>query len=132
MEKTEKTHKGMAAGILISAIWVMSYFAARFLLRNEELDQWVRVGVALFPIIPFAGFLWAVIDRIGGLDEMQRRVHLEALAIAFPLAMLMLMTLGLLELAIDLSPEDWSYRHVWAYLPLFYFMGLAIRWRRYR
>ena len=28
------------------------------------------------------------------------------------------MTLGLLQLAIDLPPEDWSYRHVWAYLPL--------------
>jgi hypothetical protein len=38
----------------------------------------------------------------------------------------------LLELAIGLDPKDWSYRHVWIYLPLFYFVGLAIAWRRYK
>lgn len=29
-----------------------------------------------------------------------------------------------------LSQQDWSYRHVWFFLPLFYFVGLGIaRWR---
>jgi hypothetical protein len=27
---------------------------------------------------------------------------------------------------------DWSYRHVWYYLPLFYFIGIVVSWRRYR
>ena len=56
-------------------------------------------------------------------------MHLEALAIAYPLAILMLVTLGFLQLAIDLSPEDWSYRHIWAFLPALYFLGLTIAWR---
>ena len=52
--------------------------------------------------------------------------------IAYPLAILLLVTLGFLQLAIDLPAEDWSYRHVWALLPCFYFLVLAIAWRRYR
>ncbi len=66
------------------------------------------------------------------MDELQRKVHLEALAIAFPLAMLLLMLLGLLELIIPLSHEDWSYRHVWYFLPIFYFVGLAYTRKRYQ
>jgi hypothetical protein len=77
-------------------------------------------------------FLWVVVSAVRELDELHRRVHLEALAIAYPLAILLLATLGFLQLAIDLSSEDWSYRHVWPFLPCFYFIGLAIAWARYR
>jgi hypothetical protein len=66
------------------------------------------------------------------LDEMQRRIHLEALAIAYPLATLLLMTLGLLQRAVELPFEDWSYAHVWIYLPIFYFLGVAFTARRYQ
>jgi hypothetical protein len=83
-------------------------------------------------MIPFAFFLAFIVAGIGSMDELQRRIQLEALAIAFPLAILLFMLLGLLELAISLSPEDWSYRHTWSYLPLFYFIGLAIASRRYQ
>lgn len=106
--------------------------AARFALEELQLAPGLRVAVALLPVLPTAVFLWLVITNIRGLDELQRRVHLEALAIAFPLAILLLWTLGLLQLAIDLPAEDWSYRHVWVYLLLFYFIGLAIASRRYQ
>jgi hypothetical protein len=53
------------------------------------------------------------------------------LAFAFPLTLLMLMTLGLVELAIGLNPDDWSYRHVWPFVFLFYFAGLVRAKRRY-
>ncbi len=36
------------------------------------------------------------------------------------------------HMAINLSSEDWSYRHVWVFLPWFYFLGLVFAWRRYR
>jgi hypothetical protein len=49
-----------------------------------------------------------------------------------PNAPVQLMTLGLLQLAVELPVEDWSYRHVWIYLPLFYFAGLGLAWRRYK
>ena len=78
-----------------------------------------------------AVFLASFIRRIGRMDELQRRIHLEALAIALPLATLLLMTLGLLQRAISLPFEDWSYAHVWPYLPIFYLVGFFISKRRY-
>jgi hypothetical protein len=132
MPQTER--RWMYAGYAVTALWFVSFIVARFALDKDlRLEPtWLRVAAALLPVIPTALFLWFVIGAIQGLDELHRRVHLEALAIAYPLAILLLMTLGFLQLAIDLPVEDWSYRHVWAYLPAFYFLGLAIAWRRYR
>jgi hypothetical protein len=119
--------------VISSAVsWALVYFLARWLLDNRQLQDGLRVAVALTPILPFAIFLMLMLAGIRQMDELHRKVHLEALAIAFPLTMLLLMLLGLLELVIPLSPEDWSYRHVWQFLPLFYFLGLAFTWRRYQ
>ena len=134
MDATTRTERRPGyAGLAVVALWGISYIAARFLLdRDLQLPQWARLTAALVPIIPSALFLWCIVAGIRELDELHRRVHLEALAFAYPLAILLLMTLGLLQLAIDLPVEDWSYRHVWIYLPLFYFLGYALAWRRYR
>ena len=51
---------------------------------------------------------------------------------AFPAAIVFLMTIGLLDLAITLSPEDWSLHHVWLMMPLFYYAGLWRAKRRYQ
>jgi hypothetical protein len=90
-----------------------------------------RVVAAALPVGPFALFLFALSRAIRGLDELERRIQLEALALAFPLTMLLLMALGLFELAMPLSRDDWSYRHVWAMLPVLYATGLALARRRY-
>ena len=119
-------------GIISALTWILTYFFARGILENDQLSEGLRLVVALIPIIPFALFLMSMLAGIRELDELHRRVHLEALAIAFPLTMLLLMLLGLIELVIPLSPDDWSYRHVWQFLPVFYFMGLAFTWRRYQ
>ncbi len=129
---SHESRRSLHSGVAVTAFWVLCYFAARLALKELQLDAWLRVTVALLPVVPTTLFLWSAIQFIRGLDELHRRIHLEALAIAFPLSILLLWTLGLLELAIDLPAEDWSYRHIWVYLPLFYFAGLAITTRRYR
>jgi hypothetical protein len=121
------------AGWAVVGIWVVTFLGARLALDNDlQLPVWVKVTAALVPILPTALFLWVVVSTLRGLDELHRRVHLEALVIAYPLAILLLVTLGFLQLAIDLPTEDWSYRHVWPLLPCFYFIGLAIAWGRYK
>ncbi len=118
--------------IFTALTWVLVYLLTRRLLENGQLLQGWRIVVALAPMVPFTFFLAFMLAGIRSMDELQRRIQLEALAIAFPLAILLFMLLGLLELAIPLSPQDWSYRHTWSYLPLFYFIGLAIASRRYQ
>ena len=42
------------------------------------------------------------------------------------------MTLGLLEAAgLALSPQDWSYRHVWILALAFYVIGFGLARKRY-
>ena len=123
---------GWWAVITTGLIWVFVYLLTRTLLDGNQLSERWRILVALAPMLPFAFFLALILSGIRFMDELQRRIQLEALAIAFPLAILLFMMLGLLELAIPLSPQDWSYRHTWSYLPLFYFIGLSIASRRYQ
>ncbi|HJR78593.1 MAG TPA: hypothetical protein VJ821_00890 [Anaerolineales bacterium] len=132
MNKMMQKPSRQTAAILSAAIWMLVYLLARWLLDNHQLEGSVRVLIALAPIVPFAFFLVLVLAGIRQMDELHRKVHLEALAIAFPLTMLLLMLLGLLELVMPLDPENWSYRHVWQLLPLLYFIGLALTWRRYQ
>lgn len=113
-------------------VFLILYVAARYTLGQGGVSSVLRVGAALLPVPAFAFFLISFIRGLKALDELERRIQLESLAIAFPLTLLLIMTLGLLELAIPLSPQDWSYRHVWAFLPLFYFLGLLIARRRYQ
>jgi hypothetical protein len=121
---------GRSAG-LGGALFMVLFFIARGLLELDTLSTTVRVLVSLLPLPAFAWFLWAFVTAIGEADELERRIQLEALAIAFPLTLLLLMTLGLLQVAVPLSPDDWSYRHIWPFLYVFYFVGLAWARRRY-
>jgi hypothetical protein len=112
-------------------IWLVTFFLARFALESTTLAPAVRIGAALLPLPFFAVFLILFIRGVRNADELERRIQGEALAIAYPLALVLLMTLALMERAVGLSFQDWSYLHVWFYLPLFYFIGLAIARRRY-
>ncbi len=128
MAESTKSKRG-----LISAVtFVAAFFVARGILEQEGLSPVVRVLAALLPVIPFSLMLWEIIKGVRSMDELEQRIHLEALAVAFPLTLIFLMTLGLLQLAINLPAEDLSYRHVWAMLPILYFGGLALARRRYQ
>lgn len=123
-----RSHNGLISAI----VFVLAYLIARILLKQPGLAEPVRVLAALLPVVPFAWMLWEIIKGVRKMDELEQRIQLEALVVAYPLVMILLMTLGLLEIAINLSPEDLSYRHVWAMLPLFYYIGLYLSRRRYQ
>lgn len=125
--------RGMYTGWVVTVIWVITFVGARIVLDKDlQAPAVVKLVAALIPILPTALFLYVMVSGLRNLDELHRQVQLEALVIAYPLAILMLVTLGFLQLAIELPSEDWSYRHVWCFLPAFYFLGLSIAWRRYR
>lgn len=65
------------------------------------------------------------------MDEVQIKIQLEAVVIAFSLGLMLLMTLGLLDLFITLNKEDWSYRHIVPLFATFYFIGLFMSKRKY-
>jgi hypothetical protein len=117
----------LRAGLL----WGSAYALSRGLLELSITNQLLRVLIALAPIPLFIWFLWIWIKGVAAMDELQRRIELEALAFAFPICVVLLMTLGLLEVAVPLNPDDWSYRHVWAMMPVLYYAGLWRARRKY-
>lgn len=113
------------------ALWGATYVAVRLALHATSGGTW-GLPLALVPL-PF--FLWLLVELIRVLrvmDELERRIQLEALAVAFPLTLVLLMTLGLLETSQPLDPSNWSFRHIWPFLAIFYAVGLTIARRRYQ
>ena len=115
-----------------SALLAMfTFFAARFALESPGLGTPARIAIALVPVPFFAWLLVEFVRRVSDGDELERRIQLEALAVAFPLTLSLLMLLGLLQIAVPLPPEDWSYRHIWPFLFVFYIVGIQRARRRY-
>jgi len=120
------------AGLLPAmSLFLVFYLVARFLLRDSTLPEWLRIGAALLPVPAFVVLLFAHHRAIGRLDELQRFIQLQALAFAFPATWVMMLTLGLLELVVDLPPQDLGYRHVWAIMPILYWVGLWLARRKF-
>ncbi|HWS73470.1 MAG TPA: hypothetical protein VN605_15270 [Thermoanaerobaculia bacterium] len=114
-------------------IWLVTYTIVLLALKFLVLAPAVAAGVAFLPVVPFSFFLFAFIKTLRNADELQRRIQLEALAIAFPITLVGLMLLGLFEVAFPNGlAHDWSYHHIWTYLPLIYFCSVAVASHRYR
>lgn len=118
-------------GAALAAAWLATYALSRWGAEVLERGSLALVAISLLPTLPFMALMREVVAGIRGSDELERRVHLEALAVAFPLTILLLMVLGLLELAMDLDRADWSYRHLWPFAVLFWLGGLGLARRRY-
>jgi hypothetical protein len=131
---TKQESKGPNGRLVLALLvaWLVSYFAVRFTLEaTRQLPGGARLAMAFIPTPLFALFLWNFIKSIRAADELERRIQLEALAIAFPLALVLITTLGLAQRAVALNFQDWSYNHVWPMLAVFYLAGVTIARKRY-
>ena len=132
-EAVERQRQLYGTRLLVRGIlWMSVYGISRGLLEINDLATAMRVGAALLPIPFFVWWLWTWMKGVAQMDELERRIELEALAFAFPIAVVLLMTLGLLDLAMPLNQDDWSARHIWALMPALYYMGLWRAKRRYQ
>lgn len=57
------------------------------------------LAVALLPVPAFVWFILCIVRGVRRLDELEQRIQLEALALAFPAALVIVFTAGLLDLA---------------------------------
>ena len=133
MEAVDQSKRVFGPRLLMRGLlWAAIYVVARGLLETAIESQSLRIAIALLPVPFFVWWVWTWMKGVGQMDELERRIELEALAFAFPIAVVLLMTLGLLDLATPLNPDDWSMRHAWAMMPALYYMGLWRAKRRYQ
>jgi hypothetical protein len=121
-----------SARLLVSALtFLLAYIAAVAAQEIFTLDRLAGLAVSLLPAAGLLFFLLEEVRHVRRLDELQRRIQLEAMAVGLPLAMLILMTLGFLQ-RVDLLPHALStIRDVAGVVPLAYFIGLFFARRRY-
>ena len=132
-DAVEQTRRIYGARLLVRGLlWISVLFLSRGLLQLEVASPPVRVLIALLPTPFFAWYLWTWMKGVSKMDELQRRIELEALGFAFPSALLVLATLGLLDVAVTLDPDDFSLRNTWLMMPMLYYVGLWLAKRRYQ
>src|SRR5579871_2800545 len=130
MEKIQKPKSG--SRLFYSILWGVTYLACAFALKRFHPSKPAGIILSFIPTITFALFIYDYIKRINAMDEVERRVQLEAVVWAFSLGLLLLMTLGLLDLVITLKKEDWG--NITFVIPCFfafYFIGILISRRKY-
>lgn len=118
-------------GTRLAGPWLLSWILSSALLHSLDLGEGPRAVIALLPLPAFAWFLWRYVAYIRSMDELRHRIELEALAIAFPLAVAFLMTMGQVQLARPGAAGIPVTSGFWGYLVLFYLLGRGIAERRY-
>jgi hypothetical protein len=113
-------------------LFIVTFFATLAGLEALELPPAGRLVLALLPVASLVWVIYEEIRLIRGLDELGQRIQLEALAVAYPTALLLLFGFGLLERAGFAVPAFERVRDVWALAVIPYALGLLLARGRYR
>lgn len=90
-------------------IAIISYVAIIFPLvsaADHAQGAW-KIVLALTPLIPLIVVFVSAVQMIRGIDELERQIHIEALAIAAGVTALLSVTYGFLEVAHFPRPSAW-------------------------
>lgn len=117
--------------LLHGLLWVVTYLSCLIIVKEFDPSKAVGIVLSFLPIIPFSFFIYNFVKGVLAMDEVEIRIQMEAAIWAFTLGLLLLMTLGLLDLVVVLNKEDWGYRHLVPYFFIFYLFGLIITKRKY-
>jgi len=73
--------------VVIISVWLIKH----------QIYPSLRIVIALLPMIPALFAMWAAIRYFRGLDELQRRIQLEGLALGFLSTCVIFLTWGFLQ-----------------------------------
>jgi hypothetical protein len=130
-DRAPKARSSLTGSILVPVLFVAAYLAARVGIDALPQRSAGALAVALLPVPAFAWLIYAVVRGIRSLDELERRIQLEALAFAFPVSLLIVFTAGLLHLAGFRGEGDWDPPRLLPLVLMPYFIGIVLARRRY-
>jgi hypothetical protein len=94
MNKNAKTYIMQFGGVM--ALYVLTLFTSVWLMQVFGESPW-RIPAALLPILPIGMGLAVFLRFFGKMDELQKRIQLDALAFSFGATGLLSFTYGLLQ-----------------------------------
>ena len=113
----------IGAALFMGAVQLLAWFIA-----NHPNSRW-RVAAAVAPIVAAALCTVAAWTSVQGMDERAVRMHLEALAFAFMVSLVFLMTYSFLSLAGVLTMQ---FEMITPVMVICWVIGLCIAVWRYR
>lgn len=113
------TREFLTAMIAYAVVLLVSVF----LLKHGPSEAWWRIPLALTPIIPILFALRAFLRFFHRIDELQKRIQLEALALSFGATCVVTFGYGVLEYA-GFPALNWTW--VPTFMMVFWGIGTAI------
>jgi len=99
------------------------------LLTHVDVARPWRDVIALSPMLPAAAMAWVILRELRRMDELQRRIQLEALGFSFAGTAVLTFSYGFLE---GLGYPKLSMFTVWPILATLWVVGLVLARRRYQ
>ena len=112
--------------LLASAIDIGSAWA----LNHLDLNSTARMAVALGPVPGNLALIALVLRAIRKLDEFQKRLHFEAVVVAFLATGVIVFIYGFLQKAGAVSPLNTWF--IWLFMAITYVAGYGIAVRHYQ
>lgn len=94
--------------ILFSAVLFLGLLFLSHWLLDQDFDQPYQVIAALLPAIPAAYLAYLIGSAIAQLDELQRRIQLEAISIGFGASIIVALTYALL-VQVGIPQVSWMF-----------------------
>ncbi|MGE3468052.1 MAG: hypothetical protein AB7J13_14115 [Pyrinomonadaceae bacterium] len=125
LESNPRSFLIMGGLALVTSIAVVSV-----LFRWWDLGVIARLILALIPVAAYIIFLIGYLRLIRMTDELQRKIHLEALAIAFPSSAVVIFSFEYLRKAGFITEFKPDYALI--VMVIFWGIGFLIAWKRYQ
>ena len=103
---------------------------ASTILKGGSFSTPTAAAIAMLPIPANLVLLWSIVQMVRHMDEMQRRIQLEAAATALVATVALTLTIGWLEKAHALPHINWAFVSIVTLV--FYMLGLFVAMRHYR
>lgn len=116
--------------VLIGGLAYTAVLIGSIMLLKRGVTGPLRIALAISPMVPAAFVIWSVFRQVTRMDELQRRIHTEAFAIAAAGSAFLGLTYTFLEGSVGF-PAVGSW---WAWVSVALIYALARAWlgRRYQ
>ena len=118
--------------IFWALIFSVSFAVGVYCLSKYSLPITLALLIIVFNSLLFGVYTFKSIRSISSLDEVQIRIQLEAVSVAFFMSLLLVMILGMVGLVKNLGLDNISYLYIFPLFFFFYFIGFFISKRKYR
>ena len=124
--KSKQYTKELTTALVIYGVMLIG--SIQLLTHMVVARPW-RDLIALSPMLPAAATAWVVLRELRRMDELQRRIQLEALGFSFAGTAILTFSYGFLE---GLGYPRLSMFTVWPILAALWIVGLVLARRRYQ